>query len=306
LRIAWLLYGDLKQLTGGTIYDARIVAGLGDVEVVSLPRRGLVRSLAGANVIVGDELCFRELAYAFPRLPGAKRVLLVHHLTCWEPELRARPCARARLREAQTLRAADVVITTSHATAKRLEHEGYRRPITVVQPGADRLVRGSARPRSGFLFVGAVIPRKRVRELIEALPESATLRIAGSLTRDPRYVASLPKRANITYLGELSEAALAEELASADALVMPSSLEGYGIAATEALHAGLPVIATRTPGLEEALAPCRDGVLFVDPDLASALRAFPPRREAMQAAAANTRLPTWAEAVATFRKAIHA
>jgi glycosyltransferase involved in cell wall biosynthesis len=304
LRIAWLLYGDLNQRTGGTIYDARIVAGLGDVEVVSLPRRGLVRSLVRADVIVGDELCFRELAYAFPRLPGAKRVLLVHHLTCWESELRPSMRTRARLREAQALRAADVVVTTSHATAKRLAQEGYRRSIAVVQPGADRLPRAARRPRSGFLFVGAVIPRKRVRELIEALPESATLRIAGSLTRDERYVASLPPRSNVTYLGELSEAALAAELAGADALVMPSSLEGYGIAATEALHAGLPVIATRTLGLEEALAPCPDGVLFVDSDLATALRAFPRRRESLQLAAASAQLPAWADAVARFREAI--
>jgi len=59
--------------------------------------------------------------------------------------------------------------------------------------------------------------------------------------------------------------AVARALANGDALVMPSSLEGYGIAATEAIHAGTPVIAARTPGLEEALAPCPDATLFADP-----------------------------------------
>ena len=93
--------------------------------------------------------------------------------------------------------------------------------------------------------------------------------------------------------------------ASADALVMPSSLEGYGIAATEAIHAGLPVIAARTPGLEEALAPCPDAVLVADLDrnsaaLARAMHSFstdPALRARMRAAAAAATVPTWADAV---------
>ena len=71
MRIAWVLYGDLAQRTGGTIYDAEVVGGLrragDDVRVVSLPRARLARELRriAPDVVVGDELCFCELALAF-------------------------------------------------------------------------------------------------------------------------------------------------------------------------------------------------------------------------------------------------
>lgn len=292
MNIAWLAYGTLTERTGGTIYDARIVAGLGNVRVVSVTPdwAAVVRSVARADVVVGDELCHRELAEVFPRI-RARRVLLVHHLMCWEPERRASMRRRARVAEAKSLRAADVVIATSHVTSARLRSEGYCGSVHVIEPGSDRLPRLERMPGEAFLFVGAVIPRKRVRELIEALPADKELRIVGSLERDRAYVASLPRRANVTFLDEVDEPTLARELSTAAALVMPSSLEGYGMAATEALAAGVPVIATNRLGFDAG-----DAVTYTQ-DLAATLRDF-------RARTVHVALPTWAEAVAQFRAAL--
>lgn len=325
--IAWLVYGSLEQRTGGTIYDRLVIDGLRErgaaIDVIDPGRLGAaatVRRLASTRLVIGDELCFRELAFVFPRLAGARRVLLVHHLTCWEEERppRERLCARAG--EARALRASSVVVTTSQATRERLEREGHRgapeRRIEVVRPGSDRLpvagpaARGSA---TRFLFLGAVTARKRVRELVNALPPGAELRVVGSITREGGYADAVRALGGaVTFLGEVDDPTVARELADADALVMPSSLEGYGIAATEAIAAGLPVIAARTPGLEEALAPCPDAALFVDvgPDssaLASALHGFSTDatlRARMRAAAATARLPSWADTVARFASII--
>lgn len=312
-RIAWIVYGSLAERTGGTIYDAKILEGLGpDVEVIGLRRGGrdagsrIVR--LRPDLIVGDELCHRELAYVFPRT-AARRVLLVHHLTRWEMELPRSARARASLDEAKCLRAADLVITTSQTTKRRLEREGCRRRIEVVLPGSDRLEKkrhaaeGSA---LRLLFVGAVIRRKRIDLLIRALDGVANLSlvIAGSLDRDSGYARALKEHAasRATFVGEIDDARLATELAHADALVMPSSLEGYGIAATEAIHAATPVIATPAMGLEEALAPCRDAVLL-DPDLGASLRRFasdPRLRASLRAAAERAVMPKWADAQRAF------
>lgn len=322
MTITWLLYGSLRQRTGGTIYDREIVQGLSTagiaVDVMELERgadpSALVRRLVGPRTIVGDELCFRELAFAFPRLPGARRVLLVHHLTCWEEERPPAERARARVLETAAQRSSDAIVTTSHATRQRLEREGARRPIHVIHPGSDRLERAHARcepartDRARFLFVGAVTPRKRVRELVRALPAACELRVVGATDREPRYAASVRELADarVSFLGEVDEPELARELAGADALVMPSSLEGYGIAATEAIAAGTPVIAARTEGLEEALSPCPDAVRFVDvrgDSLGRALEAFATDdalRARMRAAATGASLPTWASAARDF------
>jgi glycosyltransferase involved in cell wall biosynthesis len=331
VRVAWVLYGDLAQRTGGTIYDREVVEGLrraGDeVRVVSLPGR-LYRELRAfrPDVVVGDELCFRELAIAFPMLGtrGPRRVLLVHHLTAWETELSPLRRRVARIVESVAIRASDRIVTTSHATRNRLVTEGTHAAIDVVLPGADRLVRHEPRPAGdgeaelAMVFVGSIVARKRVLELIKAFGGvRGRLLLVGSTTRDPRYagevralIAQLGIGARVVLTGEVDDAAVARALASADVLAMPSSLEGYGIAATEAIHAGVPVIAARTPGLEEALSPCPDAVLFIDAHDPTALTTTLTRfasdtalRAAMRVAAraAAPNVPTWNACVAAFR-----
>lgn len=338
MRIAWVLYGGLDQRTGGTIYDAEVVRGLGrsgeDVHVVSIDPADTggalgerLRALA-PEVIVGDELCFRQLASAFRSLERegnpARRVLLVHHLTAWEGELA--PGVRHALldEEKQAVDASESLIATSHTTRARLVTElAPRAMIDVVWPGADRLARAPAAPRTGdvhFVFVGSVVARKRVLELVRAFAcgahERGRLTLVGSTTRDDVYVrevretiARLGPSARVSMSGEVDEAGVSRALGDADVLVMPSSLEGYGIAATEAIHAGVPVIAARAQGLAEALASCPDAAVFADDEaaLASALTRFASDtslRARMLAAAkdAAPRMPTWSRCASGVRE----
>lgn len=338
MRVAWVLRGELTQRTGGTIYDAEVVASLrraGDeVTVLSLPLPALldqVRVLA-PDVVVGDELCFRELALLFPRLrtSATRRVLLVHHLTRWETELPRRRRRVLGLLESLAMRASDGIVTTSETTRRRLVAEGVTTAAAVALPGADRLMRvalpdahlSAPSAEVCFTFLGALVPRKRVRELVRAFAEGAgeraRLMLVGSTAHDERYVrevrASIAERGlerRVTLLGEVDEAGAAQALAASDVLVMPSSLEGYGIAATEAVFAGVPVIAARAQGLEEALAPCPRACLFTDDErsLTRTLRRFalePALRNTMRHAAveARTKLPTWATCATSFRAAM--
>gem|GEM_PF-2561679 len=361
MRIAWVLYGDLAQRTGGTIYDRLVVDGLrragDDVRVWSLPpppaRTPLAIGTGVANglrlgrdlrrtrpdVVVGDELCFRELAAAFPllRRTRTRRFLLVHHLTAWEEELSPRKRWFARRAEHLAIDAADRVLTTSEATRARLlaELSGSERGgmpvIDVAIPGADRLARAPREAAAdgaptNVVFLGSVIPRKRVLELVRAFAAAtattasttARLTLVGSTDRDAAYVGLVRRAvsahkldARVVLAGEAGDDGVAAHLAAADALVLPSSLEGWGIAATEAVHAGVPVVAARTPGLEEALSRCREAAVLVDSDLdlVAALRRLttePAFRASLRSAAeaAAPKMPTWQGCVDAFRAAL--
>jgi glycosyltransferase involved in cell wall biosynthesis len=54
-------------------------------------------------------------------------------------------------------------------------------------------------------------------------------------------------------------------LAAADVLLLPSLWEGFGLAAVEALNAGLPVVASDVPGLREVVGPSGDCGILVNP-----------------------------------------
>ncbi|HEY8039580.1 MAG TPA: glycosyltransferase family 4 protein [Polyangiaceae bacterium] len=323
MHLAWVIHGSLEQRTGGTIYDRLVVAGCrsrGDlVSVVSVtagsdPAELSARLLAArADVVVGDALASRELAGALPSLEGsALRVLLVHHLTSWED--RAPRREQLLESEARAIRASEHLIATSAWTAARLAAE-HGRAADVVVPGADRLARVApirSDPDAGvvLLFAGSLLPRKRLSLLLDAMERLAhprlTLRIVGDPARDPGHAAALDARIarsplllrSVARLGLVDDDALAHELARADALVLPSSLEGYGMVLTEALHAALPVIAARAGAMPDVVGASAAAMVLDDEGWVDGLRLFASeaglRRRMRQAAeAGRASLPSW-------------
>jgi glycosyltransferase involved in cell wall biosynthesis len=335
VRIAWVAYGSLAQPTGGYVYDRLVVEGLrvaGDVvEVVSIvsgDRAGhLGPRLAGLRpeAIVGDALCMDELGPAFAHVGAAAlRVLLVHHLKSWEVETRE-ALARRQI-EAETFAKSDLLIATSEVTSMRLVSDYPDAAVRVVVPGADRLPRVSREEGASgdvrLLYVGSVIPRKRLLLLADALDllrdPRIVMRIVGDPTRDPAYEREVTARidnspylrTHVARVGLVDDARLAREFARADALVLPSSLEGYGMVLTEAIRSGLPVIVARDAAIPDVV---RDGgAAFVferAEDLSGALARFtddPRLRARMQQAAdaLSTSLPTWSATVTSFRLAM--
>jgi glycosyltransferase involved in cell wall biosynthesis len=159
-----------------------------------------------------------------------------------------------------------------------------------------------------------LISRKRLDLVLDVLcrldlPELA-LRVVGDETRDAQAARLLRARGapRTTLLGTLSDAALADELARADVLILASTLEGYGMVLTEACHAGLPAIVARSAALPEVALSERHVIVFDDaPDLERALRRFAgdPALRASLSAAARERapsLPRWADTQAKFRE----
>jgi len=182
------------------------------------------------------------------------------------------------------------VVTTSAWSAGRLA-ELYGLPaaqVHVAEPGSDPAApaTGSA-PGEELLCVAAVSFDKGHDVLLDALTALADLSwqcvCVGSLDREPAFVESLRRSAlnrgldeRVLFPGPRAGADLDRSYAGADVLVLASRAETYGMAVTEALARGLPVIAADVGGVPEALGRCADGTrpgLLVPAEDAQALAA---------------------------------
>ena len=184
--------------------------------------------------------------------------------------------------------AADACDATSAITAERLRSEHLARGVHVAEPGADRLPRPdtAGQEPSGahvrLLFVGNLLPRKRVLELVEAfagLPSGLAELVLVGAELDPAYAARVRAAVaqggvvdRVRFLGSIEATGVADQLALSDVLVLPSALEGYGMVLSEALWASVPVIAARVGAAEQLIGRSGAGLLY-EPDGAGALDA---------------------------------
>jgi glycogen synthase len=101
----------------------------------------------------------------------------------------------------------------------------------------------------------------------------------------------------VTFLGHLPDDELAATLAAADAVVLPSRYEPFGIVALESAAAGAPLVASTAGGLGELVVDGETGVSFAPGDVAGLAAAVgrvlvDPRDAARRARAARARLAT--------------
>jgi len=332
--------GPLEARTGGTLYDRRMAAGLGEfgwrVEVHEVEGRfpdadarartsldGTLSSIAATaggrggktSPVVIDGL-------AMGALPGVIRshadrlsiLALVHHPLADETGLPPPDRARFAELESAALSACSGVLVTSDFTAGRVRELGVPGSrVRVAPPGTD-----PARPATGpgpdapprLLCVAAVSARKGHDVLVRALAKVRDLRwsctCAGSVDRDPEFLAQ-----RIELVGELGDDALDDLYRSSSLFVLPSHYEGYGMVLTEALARGLPVVST-TGGAIPGTVPGDAGVLVPPgdpPALAAALQellgeseaaAWRRARLARAARSHAGRLPDWNQAARTF------
>lgn len=305
MKIGLVIYGSLDTLSGGYLYDRKLVEYLrrqGDVvEVISLPWHNYAAHLTdnftfrlppGLDLLIQDEL-------NHPSLMGANRqrhpypvISLVHHLRCSEQ----RPAWQNwlyRLVETRYLRSVDGFIFNSQTTKNVVNSLIETRKSSIVAyPPTDRLGEGLserevvARAQRGPLriaFLGNVIPRKGLHTLLEALarlqPSTFQLDVVGSLTTDPVYAHAMQKQTSerglssvVTFHGALDNAPLVEKLSHAHVLVVPSSYEGFGIVYLEGMAFGLPAIGTTAGAAGEILREGETGFL-IPPDDAPTLAA---------------------------------
>jgi glycosyltransferase involved in cell wall biosynthesis len=132
----------------------------------------------------------------------------------------------------------------------------------IPNPIADRFFSLSPEPEPGrVLFTGALIPRKRLLDLVEALPAvlaevpNARLRVTGA-AGGAEYGALVRRRVEelglgevVAFLGGVTFGELLEEYRRASLLALPSGEETSPMVIAEAMAVGVPVVATRVGGV---------------------------------------------------------
>jgi glycosyltransferase involved in cell wall biosynthesis len=339
MRVALLVPGPFDAVSGGYNYDRRLVAGLRalghDADVVELAgrhplpdeaalagARGALDVVPGAAVPVVDGLGLPAFAPLADMLAERGAVALVHHPTALESGFAEADRDRMRATERALFGRVARIVATSALTARRLVEEFGADParVGVVEPGTDPAPRaaGSGGPGVSLLSVGALVPRKGHDVLLRALGGLADLDwrlvIAGSEERDPVHAHGLRALAEelgvarrVEFAGEVDAAELEALYAGADAFVLATHWEGYGMAVAEALARGLPVAVTAGGAVAE-LAPTEAAVVSPPGDVVSfgkGLRRLifdEDLRRGMAEAAwrAGQRLPRWDDRAAAF------
>jgi len=326
-RVTFAVPGELTTPTGGFTYDRRIITELRalnwQVEVLDLgdgfPRPGAdamasarkqLSALPEGSPIVIDGLAFGALPDVATALRASHHLIaLVHHPLALETGLSPQEVETLHTSECRALASARRVIVTSASTARVIVSD-YKVPagrVAVVRPGNDRAAPSCSNDAStlSLLAVGALVPRKGYDVLLSALATLGDLpwrlTIVGDKTRDIRTaaaieadVARLALDQRVTLVGAVSDERLAALYARADLFVLASRFEGYGMAYTEAIAHGLPVVGTNAGAIAETV-PANAGVLVPAEDAAALSDAL---RRVMVDAALRSRLATAARALA--------
>jgi len=342
-HLAFGVPGDLATPTGGYGYDRRIIQELRHlgwrVEVADVgdnfpfpnaAQRATALAILSAvppgYPLVLDGLAFGALPEAATLRFRRPLIALVHQPLALDPALGPAQADTLRETERVALSAAARVVVTSDATARLLTAQ-YGVPsgrISVVRPGNDRVAPapGSNDGVVRLLAVGSVVPVKGYDVLIAALATLTDLAwrltIAGDRTRNSAAAAQLDADIaahglgdRVTVLGAVPPVRINELFSASDLFVLASRFEGYGMALTEAIAHGVPVVST-TAGAIPHTVPAGTGLL-VPPDdaaaLAQALRrliADPAQRRRLgaNALAAAARLPTWRDSARLFVDAV--
>ncbi len=187
--------------------------------------------------------------------------------------------------EQQVIKAADRIIAATAAEQSQLEFL-YKAPssrLTIIPPGVDtehfyRIPADEAKAVIGicpdcrmFLFVGRIEPLKGVDTLIRAIailkekglmtqhpyslsiiggePDLSPLEINAEMARLKQLCHNLSLDDMVVFLGKRSQDSLAYYYSAAEAVIMPSHYESFGMVALEAMACGTPVVASQVGGL---------------------------------------------------------
>ena len=279
--IRLLVPGNIRHSSGGNVYNARLVAGLralgAEVEVISVKgdwpqagatgRRRLGTFLEASEpdagparaVAIVDGLVAVGAPAELEAAAGAgQQIWVLVHMPVLESS-----GAAALENEARALRAATGVICTSTSAASILTKRGLPR-AQVALPGVDPAPRAVGSTPPHLAVVAALLPNKDQVLTIEALARIQDLEwtasFVGSDQADPGYVQEV--RAAITanglqerlrLEGELTGEALDAEWARTDLTLLVSRTEAFGMAVTESLAHGIPVLVREGTGAVEAL-----------------------------------------------------
>jgi len=167
---------------------------------------------------------------------------------------------------------ADAVVVNSQVTYDSFASAGYEMDkvhiIPLGAPPPDPVHLKAWNPDHGkirLLWVGPFMPRKGARILREALaspewPENTHIDVLGSIPMSGLQSGLPPDR--VRWHGPVTQAQVRSAMVQADALLLPTLADGFGMAITEAWSCGLPVLTTPQAGASEWMTDGIHGLKF--------------------------------------------
>ena len=283
--IASELCGLLRRLG----YEAGLFAADIHPDLASLarPARELSAEVGPEDLVLYHHGIASELVPFLGSL-RCRKVLAYHNITPehffapFDPQV-ARALRDGRLQLHALRDQVDLALCFSEFSARELREVGFARvrvippplePRRVTRPGDERLFRKLSDGRTrNLLFVGRVVPNKRIEDLIDLTARllernpgrPLRLVIAGAFQRSSSYFSFLKERAkplseHVVFLGAITEHELCACYRASHLFVSMSEHEGFGLPLVEAMAAGIPVVAFSGAAVPEAVAGA--GVLF--------------------------------------------
>jgi glycosyltransferase involved in cell wall biosynthesis len=225
-------------------------------------------------------------------ITGGVRLVIIVHQVRWRT---MNPVVRSIVRvvEQIALRPAHLILAVSNFISGEVERLiGSSERVAVAPPGSTPVL-NTIRDRGNtdgtplrLLFVGNCNRLKGLDYLIEALGSlqdvPLVLDVVGDETFEPRYYRRLVRQSRapgvsgrVVFHGAKSHEELAYFYSRADIFTFPSLYEGFGIVLAEAMHAGLPIVATRIGPTDEILREGENALIVAVSDsaaLAGAIR----------------------------------
>lgn len=231
-----------------------------------------VRREAGRLLHPQDAVVHR-MNLELPPSPYAD-VITLHDVVAWKY---ADESAPVRAAAAEARRAAAVICVSAFTASEAVDLLGIEDPYVVPNgvdarffdaiPLSTQALAGLGISGPFVLTGGGASERKNLTGLAESWPLVQRARPELSLVLSgpphPRRTALFAGLSGVHLVGNVDVAFVPGLMAAAEAVVVPSRYEGFGLPALEAMAVGVPLVAARTSSLPEVVG---DAGILVEPD----------------------------------------